>query len=157
MTEKETLISKLSDLEKFALIGYIYTNDRLNAYLASRGKKLTANKSSLNVQSSRWINSPDVQAFLDVERARRFTAIEQSTAESDTRSKDDVIRELNLLANQETEPRRKSEILMKLADLQQMKKQDEETEESKVSFYRPLKCSECVLYQKAKNELNKKK
>lgn len=155
MTEKETLISKLSDLERFALIGYLYTNDRLHDYLASRGKKLTANKSSLNVQSSRWINSDECQAFLDVERARRFTAIEQSTDDSDVRSKDDVIKELNLLANQETEPRRKSEILMKLADLQQMKKQEEDSDESKIKYYMPLKCSECVLYENAKNELNK--
>ena len=155
MTEKEALISKLSDLERFALIGYLYTNDRINAYIASRGKKLTANKSSLNVQSSRWINSPECQSFLEVERARRFTAIEQSTTDTDTRSKDDVIRELNLLATQETEPRRKSEILMKIADLQQMKQQADELEESKITYYMPLKCSKCVLYLKAKNELNK--
>lgn len=152
MTEKEVLINKLSDLERFSLIGFLYTNDRVNAYLASRGKKLTANKNSLNVQSSRWVNSPECQAFLEIERSRRFTAIEQSTDESEVRSKDDVIRELNLLANQETEPRRKSEILMKLADLQQMKKQEEDSDDSQIRYYMPLKCSKCVLYKKAKEK-----
>lgn len=157
MIEKEQLISKLSDLERFCLIGYIYTKDATSAYIASRGKKLTAAPKSLTVQVSRWLNSPEVQAFIEVERSRRFTAISLESVDTDNRSKDDVIRDLNILATQESEPRRKSEILMKIADLQQMKKQEESDKESLVKYYMPLKCNQCALYKNAKSKLTQNK
>lgn len=156
MIEKEQLISKLSDLERFCLIGYIYTKDATSAYIASRGKKLTASPKSLTVQVSRWLNSPEVQAFIEVERSRRFAAISLESVDTDNRSKDDVIRDLNILATQESEPRRKSEILMKIADLQQMKKQEESDKESLVKYFMPLKCNQCVLYKNAKEKHEQK-
>lgn len=147
MTDKEQLITKLTDLEKFALIGWIYTKDTKNAYEASRKMKLTCTPESLVAQSSKWLNLPKCQAFLEVEQARRFKAVELDSNESGTRSREDVIRELNLLANQETEPKRKSEILMKLADLEQMKKTEEAPEKDHIKYYLPLKCTQCQLYK----------
>lgn len=154
MENKEQLITKLTDLEKFALIGWIYTKDTKNAYEASRKMKLTCTPESLVAQSSKWLNLPKCQAFIEVEQARRFKAVELDSSENGTRSREDVIRELNLLANQETEPKRKSEILMKLADLEQMKKTEDAPESEQIKYYLPLKCSQCVLYKNAKN--NKK-
>lgn len=152
MTDKEQLITKLTDLEKFALIGWIYTKDTKNAYEASRKMKLTCTPESLVAQSSKWLNLPKCQAFIEVEQARRFKAVELDSAENGTRSRDDVIKELNLLANQETEPKRKSEILMKLADLEQMKKTEDAPESEQIKYYLPLKCSQCKLYINAKNK-----
>lgn len=152
MTDKEQLIQKLTDLEKFALIGWIYTKDTKNAYEASRKMKLTCTPESLVAQSSKWLNLPKCQAFIEVEQARRFKAVELDSNESETRSREDVIRELNLLANQETEPKRKSEILMKLADLEQMKKTEEAPESEQIKYYLPLKCSQCQLYKNAKKK-----
>lgn len=152
MTEREILIQKLTDLEKFALIGYIHTSDTKMAYIASRGKKLTASPESLVVQASRWITKPECKAFIEIEQARRFKAVELDSTENSTRSREDVIKELNILADQESEPKRKSEILMKLADLEQMKKQDEAPESDQIKYYLPLKCSQCQLYKNAKNK-----
>ena len=158
MTEKTQLIAKLTDLERFCLIGYIHTNDALNAYIGSRGRKLTATPKSLTVQASRWINSDECKAFLEVERARLHTATSIDTLDVENRDKDSVIRELNVLATSATDPKVKAELLMKLADLQQMKKTEETTEENKVRYYMPLKCNNCVLYKdaKAKNEQKNK-
>lgn len=157
MTDKEQLITKLTDLEKFALIGWIYTKDTKNAYEASRKMKLTCTPESLVAQSSKWLNLPKCQAFIEVEQARRFKAVELDSNESGTRSREDVIRDLNLLANQETEPKRKSEILMKLADLEQMKKTEEAPESEQIKYYLPLKCSQCALYKQAKEKQTSKK
>ena len=152
MTDTQQLITKLTDLEKFALIGWIYTKDTKNAYEASRKMKLTCTPESLVAQSSKWLNLPKCQAFIEVEQARRFKAVELDSNELGTRSRDDVIKELNLLANQETEPKRKSEILMKLADLEQMKKTEDAPESEQIKYYLPLKCSQCQLYKNAKNK-----
>jgi cell division protein FtsX len=44
----------------------------------------------------------------------------------------------------------KADVLMKIADLQQMKKDEIVEEEKKVHFYLPLTCHQCQLYLKSK-------
>lgn len=154
MTEKEQLIQKLTDLEKFSLIGYIYTKDVKNAYLASRGKKLTCTPESLVAQSSRWITKPECKAFIEIEQQRLNIA--HSSTDAENRSKQDIAKELNVLATQTGDPKLKAELLMRLADLEGMKKQETIEEENKIKYYLPLKCSQCQLYKNAANKLNKK-
>ncbi len=155
MTEKKQLITKLSDLEKFALIGYIHTSDTKMAYIASRGKKLTANAESLVVQASRWITKPECKAFIEIEQQRLNIA--HSSTDIENRSKQDIARELNVLATQTGDPKLKAELLMRLADLEGMKKLETTEEEEKIKYYLPLKCSQCALYKQAKEKQNTKK
>lgn len=150
MIEKEQLISKLSDLEKFALIGYIHTSDTKMAYIASRGKKLTASPESLVVQASRWITKPECKAFIEIEQQRLNIA--HSSTDTENRSKQDIAKELNQLATQTGDPKLKAELLMRLADLEGMKKQETTEKEDKIKYYLPLKCSQCKLYIDAKNK-----
>ena len=150
MTEKEQLITKLTDLEKFALIGYIHTSDTKMAYIASRGKKLTANAESLVVQASRWITKPECKAFIEIEQQRLNIA--HSSTDTENRSKQDIARELNVLATQTGDPKLKAELLMRLADLEGMKKQETTEESEQIKYYLPLKCSQCQLYKNAKNK-----
>lgn len=42
--------------------------------------------------------------------------------------------------------------LMKIADLQQMKKEETQTEEERVIFYLPLRCKSCALYLREKEK-----
>lgn len=155
MTEKEQLISKLTDLEKFALIGYIHTSDTKMAYIASRGKKLTASPESLVVQASRWITKPECKAFIEIEQQRLNIA--HSSTDAENRSKQDIVGELNVLASRTGDPKLKAELLMRLADLEGMKKKETTEEESKVKYFMPLKCNQCALYKEAKLKLTENK
>lgn len=151
---KESSIQKLTDREKFCLTAYLQLQDAELAYLCSRSGITKANDRSLAVQVSRWLNSEPVQAFIAVEQARKFTILNADNTEN--RSKDDVIKELNTLATQATDPKLKAEILLKLADLQQMKKQDDEDKESKIHYFAPLKCSQCPIKKAAAEKLKRK-
>ena len=54
------------------------------------------------------------------------------------------------------DPKQKTEILMKLADLQQMKKDPvDETEDNTVHYYLPLTCYKCSLYIANKRKTEK--
>lgn len=151
MTDTQQLITKLTDLEKFALIGYIHTSDTKMAYIASRGKKLTASPESMVVQASRWITKPECKAFIEIEQQRLNIAHSQTDTEN--RSKQDIAKELNILATQTSDPKLKAELLMRLADLEGMKKQETVEEEEKIKYYLPLKCTQCQLYKNAKNKI----
>lgn len=155
MIDTQQLITKLTDLEKFALIGYIHTSDTKMAYIASRGKKLTANPESLVVQASRWITKPECKAFIEIEQQRLNIA--HSSTDAENRSKQDIVGELNVLATQTGDPKLKAELLMRLADLEGMKKKETIEEESKVKYFMPLKCNQCELYRSAKSKLTQNK
>ena len=61
----------------------------------------------------------------------------------DLKSKDGMIDALAEQAAEATDPKQKADILMKIADLQRMK-QDENTEKEKlVHYYLPLRCEVC--------------
>lgn len=69
----------------------------------------------------------------------------EATANSgyDLKSKDGMIDALAEQAREASDPKQKADILMKIADLQRMK-QDENTEKEKlVHYYLPLRCEVC--------------
>lgn len=153
MHNKEQLINKLSDKERFCLIAYLQTGDQLMAYVCSRKKQTVANLEAIKSMASRWINSEPVQIFLDAERGRKATLIDKQT---ENRSKSDVIMELNQLATLTNEPKLKAEILLKLSDLEGWKKQDTKEESETVHYYLPLRCNICELYNAAKKDQSNK-
>ena len=64
-----------------------------------------------------------------------------------------IVSELNILADATKDPKQKTEILMKLADLQQMKKDTtKEEEDNTIHYYLPINCSSCELYARWKME-----
>lgn len=149
MKTKEQLITKLSERERFCLIGYLQTNDQLLAYVCSRKKQTEANPEALKSMASRWINSAPVQAFLDAERGRKAVLLDEAMA---NRSKADTIRELNRLATLTTDTKLKAEILLKLSDLEGWKKSDPKEEQETIHYYLPLRCNVCSLYKAAKEK-----
>lgn len=79
-----------------------------------------------------------------------------SSENVDVREKSDIVKELNRIANQAgTDPKLKAEILLKIADLQQMKNAVSD-EEDPVKFFFPISCEKCPLLSRY-NELLKKK
>ena len=68
----------------------------------------------------------------------------------DFTGRDNLINALNELANNAKNSREKIDTLKIIADLQRFKDQVNREDKDTKRFYMPLKCSECVLYQKAK-------
>ena len=64
----------------------------------------------------------------------------------DLRSKDGIIDALSDQLKFATDPKTKADIIMKTADLQRMKQDDNKDEEELVHFYSPLNCPSCNLY-----------
>lgn len=82
------------------------------------------------------------RAYEDRSAARTFVA-----DFGDVRDKETVARELNMLISRTTDPKLKAELLMKLADLQQMKKDAVPVDDDPVHFYLPISCEQCPLLQ----------
>lgn len=68
----------------------------------------------------------------------------------DFTGRENLINALNELANNAKDSREKIDTLKIIADLQRFKDQAKQEDNEIKRFYMPLKCSECVLYQKAK-------
>ena len=63
--------------------------------------------------------------------------------------KAELLKQLVVLFRLEKDTKIKADLGMKIADLQQMKKEQVEQEEQ-IKYYLPLQCSKCELYLQAK-------
>jgi len=151
-------IMQLSDREKICLHGYLRSIStdpseknilwaKRWAYISSRKRQIldTSEKyitsSSFTVNLSKWFKSNPVQSFL----AEYGAEVHIQTNENvESVSKDELLKELTKIFRTERDPKLKSEIAMKLADLQAYKKDTvTETKAEQRHFYSPLKCSTC--------------
>lgn len=147
----------LSDIEKFCLDAYIFNSENLHlAYRLSRRGEVTATD-NLHRLALRWLRTQDVKEYID---NRRILLQEKAAKPDDpdkpkNRGKDDIVAELNILANATKDPKQKTEILMKLADLQQMKKdKTQDEEDNTIHFYLPISCHQCPLFLASKGKGN---
>lgn len=152
-------IEKLTKEERFVLDAYIVSKESLTdklvlAYSLSRKREPTKNYASLEQQMYRWLKRPSVQYYIEDREIELFGAgkVKRTGEESGNvlRSKDETLEELNFLASQTTDAKLKAELLMKIADLQNWKKEQQTEESEQIKYYLPLKCSQCQLYKTAK-------
>ena len=160
MAHKAKIGESLSERERFCIDAVLFNSDNTDlAYILSREKPYQGSKDNLHRLALRWLRSPEVKAYIDEKRVviadkaeKKFSTPEQNA----NREKEDIVRELNILADITKDPKQKTEILMKLADLQQMKKDPvEETEDNTVHYYLPLTCHKCSLYIANKRKTGK--
>ena len=152
---------KLTEKERFCLDAYLFNGDNLDlAYVMSRNNPYQGSRENLHRLALRWLRSPDVKAYVEEKRViiadkieKRFSVPEQGA--NVNRDKDDVIRELNFLIDQSKDPKLRSELLLKLANLQEMKKDIVEEEDTTVHYYLPLTCNKCSLYIANKRKAEK--
>lgn len=152
---------KLTERERFCIDAYLFNPQNIDiAYVMSRNGGYQGSQENLHRLALRWLRDPDVKAYVEEKRIVIAGKVEKKSSMPEqganvNRDKDDVVRELNLLADQTKDPKQKTEILMRLADLQQMKKDPvEDEEDTTVHYYLPLSCHQCSLYiaNKKKNE-----
>lgn len=152
---------RLTDKERFCIDAFLYNSDNTDlAYILSREKPYQGSQDNLHRLALRWLRSPDVKKYIDERKVITADKVEKKAASNETnafREKEDIIRELNALADFTKDPKQKTEILMKLADLQQMKKDalEEEEEDTTVHYYLPLTCNNCSLKREAEKRRRK--
>lgn len=129
--------------EEFCLDAYLINKDADMAYLMSRSKETSTNDAEIiHKMALRWLRRDDVQKYLK-DRQSIFLNDANDMDGVGLRNKDDIVRELNVLASASKDPKQKTEILLKLADLQQMKKEKSVDEEPRLTYYLPLRCEIC--------------
>ena len=147
--------NRLTDIEKFCLDAWMMNHNADLAYTISRGKPITATPENLHRLALRWLRSDHVKEYLE---ERGAIAISQAETEGQphNRDKKDIVRELNTLANSCKDAKQRTEILLKLADLQRMKEDNTHKDETElVHFFVPIQCHNCSLYLQAQSKQKK--
>lgn len=145
--------------EKFCLDAYLLNGDVDKAYTLSRRNRIkTDNQEIIHRMALRWLRSEFVKKYLNERNILlQDRASDDYKPKSGRRDKDAIVSELNILADATKDPKQKTEILMKLADLQQMKRDTtKEEEDNTIHYYLPLNCRNCELYIKRQQEVNGK-
>lgn len=140
---------QLTDKERFCLDAYLSNGNKILAYTLSREKPTKADDEYiLQKMAGRWLRSQEVKAYL-VARSKELQGLQPASDEpTDGRSKADIIKELNHLCDVTTDNKQKAQLLAQLAELQgyKAKPQPQQTEESHVNYYLPMRCDFCPLY-----------
>ena len=142
----------LTPTEKFCLDAYVVNGDADTAYLLSRKNEPKANETNLHRLAMRWLRQPPVKAYLNERKAAIYTRMEKPSDmnHDDVKSlverykdKDFIIAEL-IRAAADLDGKEKADVLNRIADLQQMKKEELKKEDERVHFYLPLSvCKDC--------------
>lgn len=145
-------ITELSDAEKLCLAGFTVTKDVETAYRLSRRNYNPQEPDAKNHRrlALRWLREPGCKAYLDyLSNVTPTHDADEPDAESKTyREKEAVIAEMEKLIPTLTGTDR-LQALMRLADLQNMKKEEVVVEEDRIHYYLPLGshlnyCTNCI-------------
>ena len=137
---------ELTEAEKFCLDAYMVNGNADLAYSLSRKNEPKATEDNLHRLALRWLRSEQVVDYLNERKMINF-ASKQSPAIGKFREKDAVLEALEAeLPN--LKGKEKTDVLMKIADLQQMKREDPRIEHERVHFYIPATNIKCPFCQK---------
>lgn len=141
-------VNDLSDAEKLCLAGYTVTKDVETAYRLSRKSYNPQEPDAKNHRrlALRWLREPGCKAYLDY-----LTNVSPTANDNDPdgdnkryREKEAVIAEMERLIPTLSGTDR-LQALMKVADLQNMKKEDIVVEDERVHYYLPLNLKKCTV------------
>ena len=151
MKNKKT-IKDLTPLEQFCLDSYLVNGEADLAYTLSRERDPTATEENVHRLALRWLRSPAVATYIKERSAVIYTRTEKvSDMEKEDvtdlvekyKDKDFIIAEL-IKTQTGLKAKEKADILQRIADLQQMKKEENKSEENRVHYYLPLQvCKDC--------------
>ena len=155
MNTKKTK-SQLTEIEKFCLDAYLINKDADTCFTLSRKRSLTATPENVHRLALRWLRNDFVKDYLSERQAMLNQVSTNKQKENGNRTKEQLIDELNVLASSTADPKTRTDILLKLADMAGMKKEEVKNEDNTIRFYLPLTCHHCELYQKAKEAKRRK-
>jgi hypothetical protein len=142
----------LTPRERFCLDAFAVNQNADLAYELSRKNEPKANEVNLHRLAMRWLRQPPVKNYVAERKAAIFTRMEKPSDmdQDDVKSlverykdKDFIIAEL-IKAAADLDGKEKADVLNRIADLQQMKKEELKKEDERVHFYLPLSvCKDC--------------
>lgn len=155
--KEENIFGKLSDKEQFCLDAFLVNGNKELAYSLSRDRKLSGTDESIYQCQQRWMRSAPVMAYIERGKALNMNKATASTENGvpDIRDRDTLLRELNQLASSTNDTKVRADILCRIADIMQMKKQEEKPEEQQVKYYLPLPENEYIDYIQSKMKTDK--
>lgn len=137
----------LTEKEKFCLSAMLLGESVDLAYVLSRNSPPKADN-NIHRMALRWARSAECKEYL----SKRRLALSLPSNKEDTslpnerniiRRKSDIVEELNALASSEPDVKKKVDILMKIAELERMKNEENKIEEERIHYYLPVSCSHC--------------
>lgn len=161
----------LDDRERICLAGYLLmkdTDDRalVKAYVYSRSYKVQdEDMDSLMKKVHKWSQSAKVQAFLKMwdeqgtimnEQAREKMQQQpqgQAKSEEEMTAIEDIIQRYEQLYEEAADVDDKAKILKMIVDARHKNKDEVKEDTRTTRIYLPLRCSECVLYQKEQQKI----
>ncbi len=135
----------LTPEEMFALDSWLINQQTVMAYVISRRKEPKADPGNIPKLANRWLSRPNVQEYINERNGTVYekTHNENNPVVGSMRTKEQIITamELELPA---TKGKARTDLLMKLADLQAIKNEIVTPPEQRVLFYLPLhQCDKC--------------
>ena len=154
--EKFPSLRTLTDKEKFCLDAYISNGNLDMAWMLSRERPTSSTKPDIiRRMALRWMRDKAVMRY--VEEQRKITLSDcpdysEKGGANDFRNKDYIINEYVKLIQITTDPKLRAELLWRVSEIQNMRKQEEGFINT-THYYLPLSCRQCSLYR----ERNKSK
>ncbi len=148
-SKQDNLILLLSEKEKVCLNSFIFNSSSRNeAYKVAKDITKDIELNILNERAINWINNKPCKAYIERYKDTIIKIDDQKSSfiensENGILSKDDISNQLILLIGKVNEPKLKSELLIKLADIRGYKKQDQTKQEEQIKYYLPLRCESC--------------
>jgi len=151
LTEKEAYMSMLiaAGADQAEAYSVIYLNN-------------ASNKKTLDEEASRLIKSKkgirdliDILTKVNMKGRNVEPEIKSRKTKKDTldiTSKDSILNELGEQYKNTISPKEKTDILIKIADLQKMKQDENRNEDKLVHYYMPINCPRCNLYIEARKK-----
>lgn len=160
----------LDDRERICLAGYLLmkdTDDRalVKAYVYSRSYKVQEeDMDALMKKVQKWSQSAKVQAFLqmweqqgtimnDQAREKMRQPQSQDKTEDEMTAIEDIIQRYEQLYQEAEDVDDKAKILKMIVDARHKNKDEVKEDTRTTRIYLPLRCSECVLYQKEQQKV----
>lgn len=138
--------SKLTEIEKFCLDAYLINKNVDLCYILSRKREPTATSENIHRLALLWLRSSHVKGYIADRQVLLNQASSNNMLGNKNRTKGELIEELNALASSTSDPKTRTDILLKLADMAGMKKDEVKDEDNTVHYYLPLSCYQCELY-----------
>ena len=151
-TRKKKDSSSLSARERFCLDAYLLNEDADLCYQLATGRTdEDCRVENFHKMALRYVRLPHVAEYLTTKKTelhgRKDSARENSRGSYRTKEEvlDALIAELPYVTGKD-----RADLLMKIADLQRMKQEENIAEDNTVHFYVPVTCHMCDLYNKEK-------
>lgn len=144
----------MTDKERVILAGLTILNRLDEAYTMTHPESRPKNENSLRVMRNRYLGTPEVKTYIGAVRAMIAGSSSPTPQDApDLTDKDVLIAELTKQYALAGDPAKASQILAKIADIQNLKAEMKASaEEERIHLYLPVTCDICPYAPQNQNQ-----